>query len=325
MNLKVKKYLPEYKLKWDNFIDSAKNSTFLFKRDFMEYHKQRFVDYSLMVFEKDEIVALLPANLEDELTLISHAGLTYGGLVINGDIKLNSYLSIFNELLLFLKENNISILKYKAIPIFYTNLPAQEEEYVMFLLKANIYRVDTALTIKNSNILNYQNRRLRSVKKSDKFEFIIKEDNNFKIFWKDLLAPNLKKKYNKEPVHSITEIENLASKFPNNIHQFNIFKNDKIVAGVTIFETVTTAHFQYIASNDLGRKTGALDKLTDYLIAEIFNHKKYIDFGISNENEGTNINHGLLDWKEGFGGRTYVQKFYKIKTSNYGLLKDVII
>ena len=136
MNIKVKKYLPEYKLKWDNFIDSSKNATFLFKRDFIEYHKLRFVDYSLMIFEDDELLAVLPANLENEFTVISHAGLTYGGLVINGDIKLNRYLSIFNELLLFLKGNNISILKYKAIPIFYTNLPAQEEEYAMFLLKA---------------------------------------------------------------------------------------------------------------------------------------------------------------------------------------------
>jgi hypothetical protein len=51
----------------------------LFHRDFMEYHSDRFQDYSLLIFEEDKLIAVLPANrVEDRL---SHQGLTYGGLV----------------------------------------------------------------------------------------------------------------------------------------------------------------------------------------------------------------------------------------------------
>ena len=76
----VKKYTENDYAIWNDFIEHAKNATFLFHRDFMEYHKDRFEDYSLLVFDGEKLVAVLPANKNGE-TLYSHQGLTYGGLV----------------------------------------------------------------------------------------------------------------------------------------------------------------------------------------------------------------------------------------------------
>ena len=59
---------------------TAKNSTFLFHRDFMDYHQDRFDDYSLLIFKKEKLIAVFPANKIDEI-LYSHQGLSYGGLV----------------------------------------------------------------------------------------------------------------------------------------------------------------------------------------------------------------------------------------------------
>ena len=58
----VKKYTPDQKPLWDTFVAQAKNATFLFYRDFMDYHSDRFEDHSLMVFKKEKLIALLPAN-----------------------------------------------------------------------------------------------------------------------------------------------------------------------------------------------------------------------------------------------------------------------
>ena len=52
---------------------------------------------------------------------------------------------------------------------------------------------------------------------------------------------------------------------------------------------------------------------------------KYFDFGISNENNGENINEGLSYWKESFGARTIIHNFYEIETKNYSLLENVLI
>ena len=52
----------------------------------MDYHADRFEDYSLMVYYKSELYALLPANRVAD-TLYSHQGLTYGGLLMTSDSK----------------------------------------------------------------------------------------------------------------------------------------------------------------------------------------------------------------------------------------------
>ena len=84
--MRIELYKDNYKCLWDSFVDNSKNGTFLHKRDYMEYHKDRFEDFSLMVFDESDseimqLIALLPANIVDD-TVYSHRGLTYGALII---------------------------------------------------------------------------------------------------------------------------------------------------------------------------------------------------------------------------------------------------
>src|SRR5207342_1368532 len=73
-------YAPERKAEWDAFVRRAKNGLFLFFRDYMDYHADRFEDSSLMFYEGDRLFALLPASLQGGV-LSSHGGLTFGGVV----------------------------------------------------------------------------------------------------------------------------------------------------------------------------------------------------------------------------------------------------
>ena len=83
---------------WNQFVAKAKNATFLFQRDFMDYHNNRFQDFSLLVYKKNKLIAVLPANaLGNEI--YSHQGLTYGGLILQKEIKFEKVLAIFEELL----------------------------------------------------------------------------------------------------------------------------------------------------------------------------------------------------------------------------------
>ena len=139
------------------------------------------------------------------------------------------------------------------------------------------------------------------------------------------LIPNLEKRFNKKPVHSLAEIEQLHQQFPNQIKQFNVYYKDEIVAGTTIFETKTVAHAQYISATENKQELGSLDVLFHHLIHTVFKEKRYFDFGISNENQGQNINEGLLYWKESFGARTITQDFYSLHTANHNLLDAVLL
>jgi hypothetical protein len=320
----VQKYEPKQKNVWNEFLDNSKNSTFLFNRNFVEYHADRFNDYSLIIIDKGEIVTLFPANIDANRIVYSHQGLTYGGFVFREDECLNDILKYIHAALRFFKKNDISKILYKSIPKFYNTIGSDEIDYSLFLLEAKLIRRDTALTINLKNKISYQNRRIRSIKKATKLGVFIIEQDSFQDFWHDILIPNLLERFGVNPVHSLEEIEMLAKYFPKNIKQFNAYLDDRIVAGTTIFETPNVAHAQYISASTEGRNNGGLDLLFSHLIEKEFAHKNYFDFGISNENKGKSLNHGLLDWKEGFGGRSFSHDFYEIETIKYRLLESVI-
>ena len=48
LQLSVVRYTSDQKIVWDSFVAASRNGTFLFMRDYMDYHADRFTDYSLM-------------------------------------------------------------------------------------------------------------------------------------------------------------------------------------------------------------------------------------------------------------------------------------
>ena len=320
----VRQYKPQDFDVWNTFISVAKNATFLFQRSYIEYHKDRFLDNSLLVFDDEKLVAVLPANRVEDM-LYSHQGLTYGGLVLNQKAKLSTTISIFRSLLLFLNENNIEKLIIKILPSFYCDNFSNELEYCLFLVNSKIIRADSLSTLDLSKPYFISKTRRESIRRGERNNLIIKEELNFELFWKDILIPNLDKKHEVKPVHSVEEITLLHSLFPNNIRHFNVYHNEKIVAGTTVFVTDKVAHPQYISGNKDKNELGSLDFLYHYLITDVFKDKNFFDFGISNEEQGRKINEGLLFWKESFGAKTVVQNFYEVLTKNYSRLENVLL
>jgi hypothetical protein len=320
----IRKYDLNDKNHWNSFIKEAKNATFLFDRDFMEYHHDRFQDFSLMAFANDKLVAVLPANRVGE-EVYSHQGLTYGGLIYNEKIKLASVILIFDAVLKFLEAQNVKTIQIKTIPSIYHKKPAEELLYALFLTVAKLTRRDTLSVIDLNKEYNLSTLRKRGIKKGITSNLEIREVDFFDNYWEEILIPNLAEKHHSKPVHTLTEIKLLHHLFPNNIRQFNVYSNDVIVAGATIFESDQVAHAQYISGNDTKDDNGSLDFLFHHLIENVFKNKAFFDFGISNEDQGKKLNNGLSYWKESFGASTIVQDFYEVQTSNYKLLENVIL
>ena len=318
------KYSEAHFTTWNNFVAKSKNATFLFHRDFMGYHKDRFEDTSLMVCKNQKLVAIFPANKVD-YTAYSHQGLTYGGLILLENIKFDTVLKAFREALSYLKNIGIKTLVLKQMPSIYLKQPSDEISYLMFILKAELIRRDSLSVIQLDDKIKVSNNRFEGVKKAEKLQLTIKEEHTFDAFWNEILIENLQKKHNAKPVHSLEEITLLKKRFPNNIKQFNVYNNNKIVAGTTVFVTDTVAHSQYISGDEDKNELGSLDFLHLHLINNVFKDKVYFDFGTSNENQGKHINKGLQFWKEGFGARTVAQDFYKIKTENFINLDEVFV
>lgn len=310
----VERYSPEKKEIWDQFVETSRNGLFIFYRNYMDYHRERFPDHSLIFFEESEVIALIPGTIINN-TYHSPGGLTFGGIIIDNSMTTTKMMSVFNEMLTYFKRQNIQKMIYKCIPYIYTEIPSEEDRYALFLHNSQLIRRDITVSINLTAKPTYQKIRRRCIKKAEKTGICVRETNDFETYWK-ILTDCLFEHHETRPVHSLQEMLLLKSYFPKNIRLFGSFIGEKMLAGIIIYENKHVAHAQYIACNESGRDIGALDFLFAELIEKYYRGKKYFDFGISNENDGKYLNKGLIFYKEGFGARAVAHDFYQVNISD---------
>ena len=317
----VTRYTPKNHQTWNEFVKQSRQGTFLFDRNYMDYHQDRFHDHSLMIYYKDKLYALLPANevvsaSNNEIPqkeLVSHQGLTYGGLLTCNKMTAELTCETFEAIGNYLKQEGFSKLTYKAIPWIYHKIPSEEDLYALIHVgKASLSAREISTTILLQNKLRFSEQRRRGVNKAKKNSLIIRQSSQEDVFafW-IILNNNLQQKYHTRPVHSNEELQLLMSRFPENIIGYSVLKDEEVIAGTIIFITPQVIHTQYIGASEKGKEEGALDLLFDYLINQKKWNAPYFDFGKSTEDRGNYLNTNLIHQKEGFGGRGVAYDTYE--------------
>lgn len=304
----VRQYQKKDEKTWNAFVAHAKNGLFLFNRNYMEYHSDRFTDHSLLFFEKGTLRALLPANIHESI-LHSHEGLTFGGMITDTSMTAKRTLETFDTLIAYAKTHTITSITYRAIPYIYHQLPAQEDLYALFRHHARLVGRDIASVIDREHPLPFNDNTKRLLKQSGRLR--VRETRDFNIFM-DIVSSLLSQKYHAKPTHSAAEITGLAAKFPDNIRLFGCYRATTMIAGVMIYEYPAVAHCQYIAASDEGKRVGALSHIFHELLTRAFTRKRYFSFGKSTERLGSYLNEGLILNKEHYGGRGVVHDTYEL-------------
>jgi Acetyltransferase (GNAT) domain len=294
----------------ERFTDAARG-LFLFLRDYMEYHQDRFEDHSLIFRdERGTPVALLPACRRGEV-LDSHGGLTYGGVVSGASMTAARMLDVFDALLEYMRRESFTLLRYRAVPHIYHGVPAEEDLYALTRNGACLVRRATLSTVDVRQPVDAQERRRRGVRKARAAALSCGESSDLAAYWA-LLSTVLLETYGARPVHSLDEITLLQRRFPRNIRLFGAFQGPSLVAGVLVYESPAVARAQYIAASDTGKRMAALDLLFDFLLREVYPDKAYFDFGTSESADGRDLNRGVLEYKESLGARAVVQDTYDL-------------
>ena len=308
--MEIRRYRREDKELWNSFVSKARNATFLFDRNYMDYHADRFDDNSFMFYHKGKLKAVLPANVSGD-TLYSHQGLTYGGLLLDKKATVEDVLECFDSLNSWLRENGISKVVYKALPWIYQQYPSEEALYALtWKCKAQLISRDISSSIVIDNKLKFAESRKSGIRKALSLNIEVGESNDVDGFW-HVLEDNLGNRYNAKPVHTASEMKLLMSRFPNNIKLYVAKMNGEIVGGTLIYVTPQVVHTQYISASVEGKKHGALDLLFDYIINKVYANCRYFDFGKSTEQGGAYLNEPLIFQKEGFGGRGVCYDWYQ--------------
>lgn len=295
---------------WNQFAARARAPLFLFNRSFMEYHSDRFEDWSMLYRDGKSIVTILPASRHGDV-VVSHGGLTYGGFLLSSAVRGVTLLNAVSQLFEDLHRIGVKRFVYKAVPYIFFRQPAQDDIFVLHKLGAKLVRRDLSSIIHLEDRGPVSSGRKWGVKKARREGLSVSRSTDWVRFHQILLETL--QKHEATPVHSVEELSTLAHRFPENIHLYIVETDGDMIAATLVFEFEGVVHTQYITASEKGRDVGALDILIEEVI-QLYQRagKKYFSFGISTEKQGTVLNEGLLYQKEGFGARGLAVDFYEV-------------
>lgn len=312
--IRAEPYRPELQRVWDEFVTRSKNGTFLFLRAYMDYHADRYADASLMFFDGQRLICVLPISKRDGV-YASHGGLTYGGFVSSIDMTATTMLDVFEVARQALLAAGVSCLVYKPVPHIYHRHAAEEDLYALFRAQATLVRRDVAAALSPQSPGPLTKGRKWTLGKARKAPLDVRRSYDFAQFV-EIQTMLLQQKYGVEPVHSADELSLLATRFPDNIKFFGAYLEGELLAGVVVYESERVAHAQYIASTERGRELSALDAVMHHLLTSEYADKAVFDFGTSTDKGGWVLNAGLSANKESWGARSVVYDWYEIDLTN---------
>lgn len=314
--MQVRIYADSDALLWDDFCSKSPNATFLHTRHFLSYHGGRFQDCSIVIEDKGQVIGLMPAaeHMWEKHIVVSHPGITYGGIVHAGALKGASMIEALSHAKRLLHERGYKRLQYKVIPFIYQQSPLQDDIYALHRLGAKRYRCDLSSCIDLASRMKISDRRRRAFKKAIKSGVEIDSGLNFASDLWEVLTENLLEKHGVIPTHSLDEITLLGKRFPRHIKFVIARSHGIVVAGVVLFCIGHVVHAQYIASSIRGQEASALDAIFEECIRDASEQgARFFDFGISTEAEGNILNEGLHRFKSEFGSGGVVNEFYEIE------------
>lgn len=288
---------------WDDLVGRSVNGTFLHTRRYLGYHGDRFADVSVVVGDS----GVFPAAAADGERVVSHPGITYGGLVHDGSLRGVEPLAAVAA---YYRDLGYASLRYKAVPRIYHRAPCDDDLYALTRLGARLYRRDLSATVEIGAGVEPRSDRRRNPQVAVRRGAVLDRGaQHLDAFWR-VLTDSLAARHGATPVHTVAEMRTLLDLFPDNVALDVVLVDGEVVAGAVHYRTDRVLHCQYSAASPEGAKAYALDLLFSTAIGEC--DRPYYDFGISTEADGTVLNDGLYDFKTSFGARGTVCDFYEL-------------
>lgn len=338
---RVEPFTSEYEQEWDRFVlCESVNGTFLQSRNFLNYHpKERFCDASFLVYCKGKLAAVCPACRIEEggkRILYSHRGSTFGGIVIGQDFyTAQKVLQIVQAADSYCQKEYDRVVLKNTANLFC----AEKGELLEYMLGYCGYRSYTELSTyidleqtEADVTRGFDRNKKRNIAKCEEHGLHFRELEGTEEIrdFHALLTINLSK-YRVTPVHTAEElIEFYTERIPDNVKFYGVFdketgretgKEKMLAAGMLFaFQKTKTLHAQNLSADYRFTQFSPVTYLYYKVIAcAKAQGYQYLSWGISTEQEGTQLNMGLIRNKESYGSRydlnrTFIKDYAKAKT-----------
>jgi Acetyltransferase (GNAT) domain len=304
--LTVAAYQPQWHAPWDDFVRRSRNGHFMIERRYMEYHRQRFADESLLFLRGEELVAVLPAHRCGE-ALVSHGGLPFAGLVVGPRTLHRDVKSVFLLLGDYLKCNGLRSFVCTPTPVHYHLAPFEDDVYVLHGLGALCTSMKLSAGYAGASPICQSggtSRKLRHIAR--RAPLVFRESEDVAEFWRHL-EDFLWRRHAAKPVHSVEEMMLLKSQFPEQIRMVMAQAGGEIVGGLLFYLTQRVQRAQYYFR--LREKAWCIPaRMGLYVAAHPEFQRPWHDLGTSVDSRTGEVDDGLMLNKEITGARgTVVQ------------------
>jgi hypothetical protein len=312
----VRSFSGEWRADWDDLVARSANGTFLHTREFLAYHGDRFRDRSLVVTgPKDRLAGVFPAaeDPDDPTMVVSHPGLTYGGLVHDGSLSGPAMLEALTQIAAEYRAQGYTRLRYKPVPSHYHARPAGDDLYALFRLGARRDGCDLAAVIDLAARGKVRADRQRGLRVAGRAGVTTEEGwQHAPAFWR-ILEDNLAGRHGAAPTHSLAQIGYLHDRFGEQITLVAAKAGGEVVAGCLFFAAGRVLHGQYTAASPAGRQAHATDLAIEHGIGLAADRGfRYISFGTSTHGRGAELNESQYDFKCSFGAGGAVHEHYRL-------------
>ncbi len=309
MALNITLYSTSFEDQWDSFIRDSNNGTLFHTRRFLGYHPPtRHSDHSLLFTGDKGLLALFPAAMQlrgSKPWLVSHPGATFGGFVTPVGLTLQQSDDLAGALLDYGHKMDLGGITLTLSPTIYNRrlsnyidaaLLRHGFEYLRREVSSILYLERTP----EANLKKFTDASSRAVRKALASDVTIRPSDDLDTYY-DILLHNLERRHNVQPTHTLAELRQLATLFPDAIRLLAAFKDDRMIAGIVTFDAnpdVILAY--YICHDENYQQYRAVNLLFYRLIEEAIAARfRYLDFGIFTVDEEPN--RGLARFKESFG------------------------
>ena len=186
MAVLARRYDPAEWRRWDEFVEASNNGHFMHRRGYMEYHADRFDDFSLLFERGQALVAVLPAHRRGDV-LVSHDGLPFAGLLTRQRSRLATLEEIAGALLAFMECEGLHRLVYRPVPFPYHRAPAEEDQWTLERLGARITDVKVGSLLPRRDAPSLRKERRRAARLAQRSGVRVGRSKDFGAFMELLL------------------------------------------------------------------------------------------------------------------------------------------
>ncbi len=310
---------------FDAFITASRNGTIFHTRRFLAYHPAgKFQDASLLFFDGEKLVAVLPAAAKEEngkKMLVSHPGASYGGLVLGEDISVTETGELMDSLIAYARAQKYAGISFlRLTPASLQKSYSEDPLYWAFQQGFRMTRceMDGAIDfsgMKEDQVLALLSGKCRNmVRQAERAKIEVRLSNDFDSFW-PILESVLALRHGAKPTHTLAEIQKLHSLLPDGFRCLGAYREGKMVGGIVL----VTIHQQALYTLYMGQEYTAQQHhpihllLVEAMRLAIREKRRVLHLGVSTEDGGTKVNEGLFFFKESFGCRPVRRESFEIR------------